>query len=246
MPRPCVRTVPSRCEFPSGRPLPSARLVAFGGVIGTMSRSDSRPRLDGALRFALVPHPGRRPSRRSRSGLLGPHDDPSCVRRPATPVERHRLASRRRTSCLRLREQPRPPPPSSFPGSLPAPHTTPVYASNLTSPPGPQDSVPTCPLRRWSDGTPTRRSSSVSPAHSRLMWKLSGPSSGPPSYKSFVNPLFPAFAFSDQDRVAAALGRERQEQRGHASCLAASISCRRPSSRPEPWTPISPSTSSGP
>src|SRR5438034_902468 len=46
MPRPCVRTLPSRCELPSGRPLPSARLVAFGGVIGTMSRSDSRPRLD--------------------------------------------------------------------------------------------------------------------------------------------------------------------------------------------------------
>ena len=33
---------------------------------------------------------------------------------------------------------------------------------------------------------------------------------------------------------------------GHASCLAGSISCRRPSSRPVPWTPISPSTSSGP
>ncbi len=30
---------------------------------------------------------------------------------------------------------------------------------------------------------------------SRLVWKLSGPSSGPPSYKSFVSPLFPAFAF---------------------------------------------------
>src|SRR2546428_4398102 len=69
MPRPCVRTLPSRRESPSGRPLPSARLVTFGGVIGTMSRSDSRPRLDGALRSALVPHPRRRPSRRLRSGL---------------------------------------------------------------------------------------------------------------------------------------------------------------------------------
>src|SRR3989475_8795386 len=157
----------SRRESPSGRPLPSARLVPFGGVIGTMSRSDSRPRLDGALRFALLPHPRRRPSRRPRSGLLGPDGGPSCVRRPSTPVERHRLASRRRTSRLRLREQPRPPRHSSFRGSLLAPHTTPVYASDLTSPPGPQDSVPTCPLRRWSDGTPTRRSSSVSPAHSR-------------------------------------------------------------------------------
>src|SRR5437867_8464627 len=172
MPRPCVRTLPSRCEFPSSRPLPSARLVTFGGVIGTMSRSDSRPRLDGALRSAPVPHPRRRPSRRLRSGLLGPDNGPSCVRRPSTPVERHRLASRRRTSCLRLREQPRPPRHSSFRGSLPAPHTTPVYASNLTSPPGPQDSVPTCPLRRWSDGTSTRMSSSVSPAHSHLMWKM--------------------------------------------------------------------------
>src|SRR5712692_5705452 len=147
-----------------------------------MSRSDSRPRLDGALRSALVPHPRRRPSRRLRSGLLGPDDGPSCVRRPSTPVERHRLASRRRTSCLRPREQPRPPPPSSFRGSLPAPHTfrgslpaphtTPVYASNLTSPPGSQDSVPTCPLRRWSDGTSTRKSSSVSPAHSRSLLNL--------------------------------------------------------------------------
>src|SRR5207249_1336397 len=90
----------------------------------------------------------------------------------STPVERHRLASRRRTSRLRLREQPRPPRHSSFRGSLPAPHTTPVYASDLTSPPGPQDSVPTCPLRRWSGGTSTRRSSSVSPAHSRSLLKF--------------------------------------------------------------------------
>src|SRR5712691_12715816 len=185
MPRPCVRTLPSRCEFPSRRPLPSARLVTFGGVIGTVSRSDSRPRLDGALRSALVHHPRRRPSRRLRSGLLGPDAGPACVRRPSTPVERHRLASRRRTSCLRPRERPRPPPPSSFRGSLPAPHTPPVYASNLTSLPGSQDSVPTCPLRRWSDGTSTRKSSSVSPAHSHSLLNLAE-RDGRASYPQFT------------------------------------------------------------
>src|SRR2546425_13347823 len=122
-PRPCVRTLASPCRLPPGRPLPSARLVSFGGVIGTIGRSDTRPRLGAALWSALVPPPRRRPPRRSRSGLLGLEDGSSCVRRPATPVERRRLALRRRTCCLRPRERPRPPRPSPFRGSLPAPHT---------------------------------------------------------------------------------------------------------------------------
>ena len=54
---------PPRCGLPSGRPLPSARLVSFGGFIGTMNRSDSRPRLGGALRFP------------SRAAPVGDHAD---------------------------------------------------------------------------------------------------------------------------------------------------------------------------
>ena len=41
--RPSVRPLASPLGVPSGRPLPSAHLVSFDGVIGTMNRSDSRP-----------------------------------------------------------------------------------------------------------------------------------------------------------------------------------------------------------
>jgi hypothetical protein len=129
-----------------------------------MGQSDSRPRLGVSLWSALATHPRRRPSRRPRSGLLGPDAGLSCVRRPSTPVERRRLALRRRTCCLQPRERPRPPRPSPYRGSLPAPHTTPVYASDPASPRRPQDSVPACLLRRWPGGTSTRRSSSVLPS----------------------------------------------------------------------------------
>ena len=46
-----------------------------------------------------------------------------------------------RTCCLRLQEQPRPPRFAPFRGSLPAPHTAPVYASSTPLPAHTQDSV---------------------------------------------------------------------------------------------------------
>jgi hypothetical protein len=96
----CVRSSVRSLSPSSGLPLPSTRLVSFGGFISTMSRSDSRPRLDSPLRSSLVTSPRRRRCRRTRSGLPGPDDDLSCVMRSTTPVERHRLASRRRTHGL--------------------------------------------------------------------------------------------------------------------------------------------------
>jgi hypothetical protein len=44
---------------------------------------------------------------------------------------------------------------------IPAPRMTPVYASNLTLPRHPQDSVPTRPLRLWPNETFTHRHSSA-------------------------------------------------------------------------------------
>jgi hypothetical protein len=52
-------------------------------------------------------------------------------------------------------------------GLTPAPHATPVYASNATLPGRSQDSVPADPLRPWPGETFTRMPSPVSPAHSR-------------------------------------------------------------------------------
>jgi len=43
----------------------------------------------------------------------------------------------------------------------PAPCLAPVYTSDLALPRRPQDSVPTCPLRRWPGGTFTHRHSSA-------------------------------------------------------------------------------------
>jgi len=59
----------------------------------------------------------------------------------------------------------------TFEADIVAPHTTPVYASDLPLPERPQDSVPVCPLRLWPDGTSTRKLSSVSPAHSGNLLK---------------------------------------------------------------------------
>ena len=126
-PRLCVRTMACSDRFPSSRPLPSTASAVdcstlFGGFIGTMSRSDSRPQLDAALRSSLATHPRRGPVRRTRPGLLGSEDDPSYVIRSTTPVERHRLAYRRCTCCLHGREPTRPPQHSVF-RSLPrTPH----------------------------------------------------------------------------------------------------------------------------
>ena len=55
----CVRTLAFSRGSSSGRPLPSAHLVSFGGIISSMGRSDSRPQLGGALRFSLAPRPRR-------------------------------------------------------------------------------------------------------------------------------------------------------------------------------------------
>ncbi len=55
----CVRTPATSRSSPSGRPLPSAHLVSFGGIIGTMSRSESQPRLGAALCFSLALRPRR-------------------------------------------------------------------------------------------------------------------------------------------------------------------------------------------
>jgi len=67
----CVRALAPSRGFPSGRPLPSARLVSFDGFIGTMNRSDSRPRLECELRRCLARIPRRGPIRRTRD-LLDP------------------------------------------------------------------------------------------------------------------------------------------------------------------------------
>jgi len=105
----------------SGQPLPSTRLVSFGGFIGTMGQSDSRPRLDASLLASIATCPRWRPAQRTRSGLLGPDDGLSCVMWSSTPVERHRLAWRRWTRGLRQRERSRPPRHSLFRGSSPHP-----------------------------------------------------------------------------------------------------------------------------
>ncbi len=54
-----VRALAPSRGLPSGRPLPSARLVSFDGFIGTMNRSDSRPRLGCELRQCLARIPRR-------------------------------------------------------------------------------------------------------------------------------------------------------------------------------------------
>ncbi len=118
-PRLCVRTLACSNEIPSSRPLPSTASAVdcstlFGGFIGTMSRSDSRPQLSAALRSSLALHPRRQPRQRTRPGLLGSENDPSYVMRSTTPVERHRLAYRRCTCCLHGREPTRPPRHSAF------------------------------------------------------------------------------------------------------------------------------------
>ncbi len=113
-------------EFPSSRPLPSTasaadRSALFGGFIGTMSRSDSRPQLSAVLRSSLALHPRWQPRQRTRSGLLGSEDDLSYVMRSTTPVERHRLAYRRCTCCLHGQEPTRPPRHSAFRSFTPHP-----------------------------------------------------------------------------------------------------------------------------
>ena len=122
-PRLCVRTLACSNEFPSSRPLPSTasaadRSALFGGFIGTMSRSDSRPQLGATLRSSLALHPRRQPRQRTRPGLLGSENDLSYVMRSTTPVERHRLAYRRCTCCLHGWEPTRPPRHSAFRGLL--------------------------------------------------------------------------------------------------------------------------------
>ncbi len=58
------------------RPAPSLHAPRLlRRFISTMSRSDSRPRLDSPLRSSLVTNPHRRRRRRTRSGLPGPDDD---------------------------------------------------------------------------------------------------------------------------------------------------------------------------
>src|SRR6266508_4537489 len=116
----CVRTLELSCRFPSGWPLPSTRLVSFGGFIGTMNQSDSRSRLGTELWSSLALLPRQRPSWRTRPGLLGSEDGLSHVGRSSTPAERHHLAYRRRTRGLRCRETARPPRSSIFRGSQPA------------------------------------------------------------------------------------------------------------------------------
>ena len=148
----CVRTPAASRGSPSGRPLPSTHLASFGGIIGTMSRSDSQPQLDAALRFPLALHPRHRPTRRTRLGLLGSDDDLLNAMRSTTPVERHRLAKRRRTRGLPPQERYRPPRHSRFRGLPPAPRPAPVYASNPALPRRSQDSVPALPaaaLAEW-------------------------------------------------------------------------------------------------
>src|ERR1700683_4559002 len=68
-------------------------------------------------------------------------------------------------------------------GLISTTHTTPVYASDPALPRRPQDSVPTCPLRLWSDKTSTCKSSSVSPTHSRSLLKFEGGGSAGPDQK---------------------------------------------------------------
>ena len=155
----CVRALPPSRGLPSGRPLPSARLVSCDGFIGTMNRSDSRPRLGCALRQCLARIPRRRPSRRTRSGLSCSNDHLPCMIRPSTPAERRRLAYRRRTCCLRQTGTGSASAIFHLSRLYPAPCTTPVYTSDPALPRRPQDSVPACPLRLWLDRTFTDKSS---------------------------------------------------------------------------------------
>ena len=71
-------------------PAPSLhRLVAFGGFIGTMSRSDSRLQLGTPLRCKRCDVPPSRTSRGTRSGLLGSDGRLPYVMRSLTPAECH-------------------------------------------------------------------------------------------------------------------------------------------------------------
>src|SRR6202011_2011491 len=88
----CVRPSARLRGSPSSPPLPSAHLVSFGGIIGTMSGSDSRPQLGALLWSSLAMHPHGRPVPWPQSGLLGSDDDLPHVMRSLTSVERHRLA----------------------------------------------------------------------------------------------------------------------------------------------------------
>ena len=70
--RPCVRTSAFLPGFPSGRGLPSARLVlfSFGGIISTTPRSATPPQLGTRLRLSLVDTPfGNQP--KAPAGLPG-------------------------------------------------------------------------------------------------------------------------------------------------------------------------------
>jgi len=130
------------------KPVPSLHhVVSFRDFAGTMNRSDSRPQLSVTLRLSLARRPHRRPTRWTRSGLLGSDNNPTYVMRSTTPAERYRLAYRRHPYCLRCREPTRPPRTPPF-EAYPAPRMSPVYASDPTLPPRLQDSVPACPLRR--------------------------------------------------------------------------------------------------
>ncbi len=57
----------------------------------------------------------------------------------------------------------------------PAPHMAPVYTSDPALPQRPQDSVPTRPLRLWSDETYTHKHSSAFMTYSRLLLNYVGP-----------------------------------------------------------------------
>ena len=69
-----VRTLAPAHGIPPGWPLPSARLVSFGGVISNTNQFDSRPQLGGRLRHCLAAIPRQRPIWRTRSGLFGSND----------------------------------------------------------------------------------------------------------------------------------------------------------------------------
>ena len=91
-PRLCVRTLPPSRGFLPGWPLPSARLVSFDGVIGTMDQSDSRPQLGQRLRHRLAAIPHQRPIWRTRSGLSCSDECFPYVMRPSTSAKRRHLA----------------------------------------------------------------------------------------------------------------------------------------------------------
>jgi hypothetical protein len=86
-----------------------------------MDRSDSRPQLRRSLRQALAHAPRWKPLQRTRSGLSCSDACCSYVKRPSTPAERHCLAYRRCTCCLRCWEPARPPRASAYRGSIPHP-----------------------------------------------------------------------------------------------------------------------------